>query len=519
MVSRSAAAALRLAPRLLLPLLLLSGGCRAEAPRPAAATPLHWPVPPPPPLAPEAPVLWVSLAARLGPSAAAEDAAAAALRLQAAGGTLTLVDATGRRFSAPELDLRWRRSTLAQPFHLRRRVLGPFASFESAEQQAQLWRAQGAEVVIARPRDWEVWGSPEAPLPAAASRLVDRREPSRLVPVLQTRGGPLSLEGPIRLEASRALRWNGGLHSGPFRLQADAHGGWTLLEQVPLERYLEGVLPHEIGADAPAAALAAQAVLARTWAVRNSHRFVTDGYHLCADTQCQVYGDPSHAGDAVRKAVTGTRGQVLTWQGQPIHAVYHATNGGVSAGFEEGWNGPPLAYLKAAIDAPEGLQDRFRLPLKPAALPQLLQTTSPFYGAGHPLFRWERQLTAARLARVLPAGSGTSAVGLASGLRVLQRGRSGRVLALEITAPAGRRVLERDAIRRAFRELPSTLFSVIPAGPGSWRLVGGGHGHGVGLSQAGAIDLARQGWSSRRILSHYYPGTELQPLGAARRAP
>jgi SpoIID/LytB domain protein len=62
--------------------------------------------------------------------------------------------------------------------------------------------------------------------------------------------------------------------------------------------------------------------------------------------------------------------------------------------------------------------------------------------------------------------------------------------------------------------LPSTLFLLAPAGEGAWWVDGGGFGHGVGLSQAGAIDLARRGWSSDRILQHYYPGARLQPLEA-----
>jgi SpoIID/LytB domain protein len=95
---------------------------------------------------------------------------------------------------------------------------------------------------------------------------------------------------------------------------------------------------------------------------------------------------------------------------------------------------------------------------------------------------------------------------------VLQRGPSGRVLALEIVGPGGRRVLRLDAIRRNLRLLPSTLFQITPAGPGRWLVEGAGFGHGAGLSQAGAIDLARQGWSTARILQHYYPGTSLVPL-------
>jgi SpoIID/LytB domain protein len=269
------------------------------------------------------------------------------------------------------------------------------------------------------------------------------------------------------------------------------------VEQVALERYLEGVVPHEIGAGAPAEALAAQAVLARTWALRNQQRFRVDGYHLCADTQCQVYGDPRQASPAVREAIRRTRAQVLTWNGRPIQAVYHATNGGIAAGFDEAWGGEPLPYLRAAADGSPSFARRFAVPLQPLArLRSLLAEGGGAYGADHPRFRWRRWLKARRLV-------------------VLERGPSGRVLSLAIErVGAPRLVLERDAIRRQFPELPSTLFEPIAEGGDRWRLEGGGFGHGVGLSQAGALDLARRGWSVSRILAHYYPGTELMPLGS-----
>jgi len=105
-------------------------------------------------------------------------------------------------------------------------------------------------------------------------------------------------------------------------------------------------------------------------------------------------------------------------------------------------------------------------------------------------------------------------VALPTHLKVLKRGASGRVLALEIGGSGGGRVLRLDAIRRTLRQLPSTLFRVSPAGPGVWLVEGAGFGHGAGLSQAGAIDQARRGWSRDQILRHYYRGTELVPLQA-----
>lgn len=505
--SRFRPAPLRRADRAALLLTLLTGllpalasGCRASAPEAASAgqsLPLHWPVPPAPVINHRSPVLWVALAAHLGPPPGSPNGVAVRpdrLVLEAGSGRLRLRDAGGQLLSGSRVVLDWRPQRLLRPQSWQRRVAGPFPSHESAERQAQRWGVTG--LVIAHPRDWEIWAPVDRPLPKQlATRLEQGSATHRWQPRVRLDGRLIDLTGPLQIEAPGGLRWQGGLHGGPFRLQGDALGRWTLVEQVPLERYLEGVLPHEIGAGAPAEALAAQAVLARTWALRNQGRFQVDGYHLCADTQCQVYGDPRQAGSGVREAIRRTRSQVLTWNRRPIHAVYHATNGGIAAAFEEAWGGHPLPYLKAAPDGPGSFARRFAVPIQSdARLRGLLADGAAAYGSDHPRFRWRRWLQARRLA-------------------VLERGPSGRVLALAVE-PVGapRLVLQRDAIRRRFPELPSTLFELIPEGGARWRVEGGGFGHGVGLSQAGALDLARRGWGFPRILEHYYPGTSLMPL-------
>jgi len=94
--------------------------------------------------------------------------------------------------------------------------------------------------------------------------LVEQQLQQRRVLQLQDAGGWVGLAGPVQIQAPQGLRWQGGEYAGPFRLQADALDRWTLVEQVPLERYLLGVVPHEIGAGSPAAALGAQAVLGPT---------------------------------------------------------------------------------------------------------------------------------------------------------------------------------------------------------------------------------------------------------------
>ena len=137
----------------------------------------------------------------------------------------------------------------------------------------------------------------------------------------------------------------------------------------------------------------------------------------------------------------------------------------------------------------------------------LLSKRDGAYGNNHYLFRWRREISASDLQEALLPLRKT--FGLPQKLQILERGPSGRVIALQIS---GRRhespiILRLDAIRRRFRTLPSTLFWVRKVKEGVWEFIGGGFGHGAGLSQAGASELALRGWTTEEILQHYYPGT------------
>ncbi len=510
---------------LTLTLLLCVGlGCRAreqtDSLQPALVEPVqratHRSVADPPPVEGHEPVLWVALEDHLG---AAQTAAP--LNLRAFAGSLSLRDATGEQGSGSGFVISWRNVALARPLKLARRVAGPFASFESADRVASRWRALGVAAEVAHPREWEVWAPEGSPVPEGlAVRDWQGTVTSTVELVLQTPEGGRLLQGPLLIEASDGLLWAGGRFEGPFRLQRDAYGSWTLVEQVPVERYLEGVVPHEIGAGSPMAALQAQTVLARTWALANSHRFSIDGYHLCSDTQCQVYSDPRHAGSAVREAIAATQGKLLSLNNQPISAVYHATNGGMMAAGPEAWAMQPSIYLRAKPDGDEGWRNRHPLPLQQRkAVEALLTDRSGAYGQRHPRFRWTRTLSGPALRQALGAAADPLVSPLQ--LKVMERGASGRVLTLQISGSnaAAPVTLKLDAIRRTLRTLPSTLFVLEPQGVERWLVRGGGFGHGAGLSQAGAIDLAWRGWPVERILSHYYPGTVYGPLSTPAQSP
>lgn len=526
MLRSASVAVFRVLPWLWLPAWAASG-CQAQVMTPTSPEsvdirePTHRSVPLPP--STKNAVLWVSLDDHLGAGTLSDRLAPQLTLITAGAAPLQLQDQDGKLLASSErLRLSWRRVPLQEPLDIARRVAGPFASFESADRVAQRWRALGVKAQVAHPGDWEVWSPSDAvDLSDVPLRDVSERILSVVMPVLEGPSGGRTLQGPLQVQAPDGMRWKGGVLRGPFRLQPDAYGTWTLLEKLPLERYLEGVVPHEIGAGSPAAALQAQAVLARTWALANSHRFALDGYHLCSDTQCQVYSDPRQASRSVRQAIRATAGEVLLWDGQPIHAVYHASNGGVSAKAEEAWAMEPLPYVKVLADGPLTWRQSIALPLQSNQdLQSLLNDRVGAYGSGHPRFRWSRVYTAGQLAQALAAAGQGDAV--PTSISVQKRGPSGRVLSLQIARDSGAApvLLKLDGIRRTLRRLPSTLFVVEAEGTGVWRFRGGGFGHGVGLSQAGAIDLAAQGWSAQQILQHYYPGTQLGPFtGAAGTAP
>ena len=433
------------------------------------------------------------------------------LRLISNGRNLILKDANGIIRKAKEITIGWRAKELLNPKVFVRKTIGPFASFESAERVANDLKEKGIESTIAHPLDWEVWVSGDIEISESINSTYQEIKVSKIVfPLIDGNNGKISLKGPISLEAPDGLRWEKGIYFGPFSIQPDAYGSWTLVEHVPIERYLHGVVPYEIGATSPQAALSAQAVLARTWALANSHRFKVDGYNLCSDTQCQVYKDPSKANQKIKTAINKTAGIILTWNKRPINTVYHATNGGVMASVDEAWSINQVPYLQMRLDGPQQWARKVDLPLSNEKyLKSFLFSKSEAFGSDHPLFRWERTLEASQISKQLNQALKVSSSFYPNKINVVTRGRSGRVTSLKIDGKTGSEIfLKLDDIRRVLRQLPSTLFVVKEIKEGKWLFSGGGFGHGAGMSQSGAIDLAKNGWTTKQILSHYYPKTK-----------
>jgi stage II sporulation protein D len=149
-------------------------------------------------------------------------------------------------------------------------------------------------------------------------------------------------------EEQHPVRYNEKPYRGRLEVFANTRGTLTVVNVVPLEDYVRGVVPNELspGGWPELEALKAQAVAARTYAVSNLGRFAAQGFDLTPDTRSQVYGGRSTEHPLTDRAVNETRGRVATYKGVPINALYTSTCGGRTEDAENIFGGPPVPYLR-----------------------------------------------------------------------------------------------------------------------------------------------------------------------------
>jgi stage II sporulation protein D len=320
--------------------------------------------------------------------------------------------------------------------------------------------------------------------------------------------------GPVVVRPSA---WGGFVvHAGRrYRGELLVHAsqaGLTVVNRLPMDEYLKGVVPMEIGAErtmAEFAAVEAQAVAARSYAsVRLARRGDRRWYDLRPSVVDQVYGGVNAETIVGTRAVESTAGLVLKYDDRLVNAPYHSTCGGTTAEAPEAWPTRGEPFLKRISDQVPG--------------------TDRFYCDISPRFRWTRQVSGDRLeaavarylrahATVPPRGPGR-----VRSVSVVSRTPSGRAQSVEIaTGRGGPYLLRGNDARFVLRGpgdeiLNSSSFAVESAVNGGrltrLTLRGAGYGHGVGMCQWGAIGRARAGQDFRTILSTYFHGTSVEPV-------
>ncbi|AUT04532.1 sporulation protein [Nostoc sp. CENA543] len=256
--------------------------------------------------------------------------------------------------------------------------------------------------------------------------------------------------------------------------------GIDVVNWVDLEEYLYSVIGGEMSSSWPQEALKAQAIAARTYALYKREQQRKNPVYDLGDSpdRWQIYKGVSSESPATYSAVDGTAGQVLTYKNNLILSVFHACSGGHTENVEDVW-GNPLPYLRAVEDYDQNIKEcNWQQTFSPAEI------SSRISGVGN-------------VQQIIP--------------EELSPYRS--VKALKIVGDRGTKVLRGEEVRTALR-LRSTRFNVNKAADGSFVLQGLGFGHGLGMSQWGAYNLALRGANHLQILGHYYRGVSLTPIKA-----
>lgn len=282
---------------------------------------------------------------------------------------------------------------------------------------------------------------------------------------------------------------------------------------LPIEDYLKGVVPYEIGSDSPIEALKAQAVAARTEAIvaLRSKLYSGEHYDLTSDVECQVFGGNHKRTVQSDLAVELTRGLILTEHGKPINAYYSSNCGGHSETINNVWPDRPEAESyttsqsdwEAQSDIDLRIEENFREwifsnppsycnPNMNNKLPEWSQTN----------FRWKKEFTKEEISQMTSQGRD---LGNLIDIKILDRGTSGRAKLVRFVFEKEKTVVSGDLnIRQWFSPpLRSSCFVVDKTETG-FILNGAGWGHGVGMCQSGAIGMANRGKNFEEILKHYY---------------
>ncbi|SMB90490.1 SpoIID/LytB domain-containing protein [Deinococcus hopiensis] len=351
--------------------------------------------------------------------------------------------------------------------------------------------ASGPELTIRLPAPQ----APASPAPLLPSPPVTPTAPTpENVWTVGVRGGTLTLNGQDAGSTSLYLppapgstvTLAGKLYRGGVLLRVEK-GGVQAINVVDVEDYLRGVVAAEMPASWPTEALQAQAVIARTYVAARINPALP--YDTCATESCQMYGGVAAEKAGSDAAVRATAGQVVAYGGKPASTYFSSDSGGYTASSAEVW-GRDLPYLHAKVDP---------------------------YSAGGPRSRWRLELGAAQVTDA--ASRAGVRVGTLRDVRVTRASESGRVQEVTVTGEKGSARLsgaDASGFVRALGAASSRASLSGPVGPNTPLVVEGyGSGHGVGLSQYGALGLARQGQGHLNILGFYYPGTTLGVLAGA----
>jgi len=344
----------------------------------------------------------------------------------------------------------------------------------------------------------------------------------------------------IRAAGGGNIGAGGNIYSGVLEITCMG-GGLRVVNIADLEDYVKGVVVSEVYSSWPAEALKSQAVVARSFTLYSSTKHTADGFDICATQHCQAYNGIGNAVQATNDAVDATRGLVVAYNGRPALTTYHSSSGQRTESASSAWGSKPEAYpYLASVDT--GFNDtvnyrngRWSYTVSASALTEYINSKPAYEGIlkgnvdsivceSKPDSPYVYKLTVSdALGNSITVEKSTqvrnfitqyckSACFTVSAHKPIYANEGEYMLDSEnmyvITAEgpktlkvpsSGLEVLTADGLKTVQSTVGEKLFTIT----------GEGYGHGVGMSQYGAMTLAQQGHDYNYILSLYYPGTTI----------
>lgn len=297
--------------------------------------------------------------------------------------------------------------------------------------------------------------------------------------------------GKTEIETQGPCKYKDKTYRGNWAVLS-TDSGLAIINSLPVEDYLKGVVPHEIGRlkQDGFEALKAQAVAARTYAYSHLDSRKSQGFDVYADTRDQVYDGINGEDTLASEAILATNGLVLKHNGKLIEAYYHSTCGGKTASLEV-WGQENKGFLIPISDSASG---------------------KPFCEASR-YMRWEEKFTMQELVSLLQRNALDARVdkpfsfSKIEQILITEKFEGGRVKRLVVFTDKGSFEVFGDRTRRLFARdgkiLPSSLFSISQSGD-NFSITGSGFGHGIGMCQMGARARSSQGQKFDEILKAYY---------------
>lgn len=260
-----------------------------------------------------------------------------------------------------------------------------------------------------------------------------------------------------------------------------------VINRIPVDDYLKGVIPFEANPAWSLEALKAQAVASRTYAVFKMIERINEDYDVSSGVYSQVYSGKKIENPKTNQAVDDTRGEILLYKNKVFPGYFHSTCGGRTTGVELVWRVKPVEPLK-------GVECKFC--------------------AKSPHYKWETVFSPKEIKEKMAAKGGIP-VQTVKSIRLGKIDASGRAHEIAVGSDWMRKSVDADAFRvwMGPEKLKSNLITrVSVTEDGKFRFRGRGWGHGVGICQYGMKHLGELGYGYREILSYYYPGASIIKL-------